>query len=191
MDLLAVDKHDGQTTLSTMQRTRVYAHMTPEQKIRQQLTNTLKRILPKGRYVLQPIETNQVGVPDFYFMFNGHAMWFETKTVDYRLDPYQYNWASTHAKAGGRCFVVTRLPPTKTSPQPPTKPALGQPTTAHQQPQPHPPTPTHPHTKPSTPTGLHLLPFDAKMLDYSTLGAYIKKERPSLSALEDLLDSLR
>ena len=164
--------------------------MTPEEKLRQRVTNTLKRILPKGRYVLQPIETKQVGVPDFYFCFNSHTMWFETKTVDYVVDTYQYNWASTHAKAGGIAFVLTHLPPTKTTPQPPNQTHLGRPTTTHQQAQPRPPTPTHHHTTGSSPTGLYLLPFDAKMTDYSTLGRYIKNEEPSMTALENLLNSL-
>ena len=149
--------------------------MTPEQKVRQKLTNLIKRTLPKGRYVLQPIETNQVGVPDFYFIYNGQSMWFETKTTDYRADPYQCNWASTHQKAGGITYVITHIPA---------------PPAAHQQP--HTPPPNQPPTPTysSSPSGLYALLFDSKMLDHSTLGRYINADRPQLRAMEDLLGSL-
>ena len=150
--------------------------MTPEEKLRQRVTNTLKRILPKGRYVLQPIETKQVGVPDFYFCFNSHTMWFETKTTDYVVNPFQYNWASTHAKACGKTHVLTHIP---------APPAYLR--------TPHPTLPNQWHTPQCShsSSGLYLLPFDAKMTDYSTLGRYINAERPRLRALEHLLESLR
>lgn len=150
--------------------------MTPEDKLRLHLTNTLKCILPKGRYVLQPIETKQIGVPDFYFAYNNKSLWIETKTTDYVVDCFQRNWAAAHQKAGGKTYVLTRIP---------TLPAYLR--------LPHPTIPNQWHTPTcsSSSSSLYLLPFDDKMLDHSTLGIYIKAERPSMTALEDFLDTLR
>ena len=152
--------------------------MTPEQVIRGQLKQVCTKILPKGRFLLQPIETNTVGVHDFYLTYSldqgktNHTVWLETKTTDYKVDRFQLNWSHLLANTGTASYVLTHIPtPTAyhhaTSPQAPTLP---------RQPLP-----------PSSPSGLYLLSFDGKMLDYSTLGGYISKEKPAMLALEDYL----
>ena len=152
--------------------------MTPEQKLRLKFSNTLTKILPKGRFLLQAVETNTVGVPDFYLSYSldqcktNRTLWIETKTTDYVVDRFQYTWASRHTQTGGATYILTHIPtPTAyrhaTSPQAPTLP---------RQPLP-----------PSSPSGLYLLSFDGKMLDYPTLGKFIKQQRPQLRSLESFL----
>jgi len=191
--------------------------MTPEQKLRNKLTSTIGHVLPKGSFLLQPVETNTVGVPDFYFSYSlpsdcglitikHKTAWIETKTLDYEVDKFQMNWYHRHAAAGGRTVLCTIIQldklPTKTRAifqqltAPNNRPQTPFPATTAtlQQPQTHTPNPTPTTLHPSTPTrsnsGLYILSFDPKQLDYSTLGSYIQKERPALVALEDwLLDN--
>jgi len=158
--------------------------MTPEQKIRAKLVNELKRLLPKGRYLLQPIETNAVGVPDFYLAYNSKSVWIETKDLNYGLDQFQYNWQQNHTRSGGVTLLITSHvnPPKPTQTNPPT--TAPQP---HQQPQPHPPIPTHtPHKS----SALYSVPYSKEMLNYSTLGAYLNAKRPVLTGLNEILQSL-
>lgn len=139
--------------------------MTPEQRIRNQLTNELKKILPKGRYLLQPIETNTVGVPDFYLAYNSKSLWIETKDLNYSLDKFQFTWQQNHARTGNSTVLLTAIQP-------------------HQQAQHHVPIPA---ATPHNSSSLYSVPYSSKILDYSTLGAYIRKERPLLAALYDVL----
>lgn len=147
--------------------------MTPEQKLRTKFDTLLKKTLPKGRYLLQSIETNTVGVPDFYLAYyNKPPCWIETKTTDYKIDRFQMNWAHTHLAAGQPTYILTHIPGhTTTRQQPPTIP----PSLAHT-----------PQTS-SASSGLYILLFDSKMLDSSTLGSYIRKEQPRMVALEHFL----
>ena len=204
--------------------------MTPEQKLRNKLTSTIGHVLPKGSFLLQPVETNTVGVPDFYFSYSlpsdcglitvkHKSCWIETKTLDYEVDKFQMNWYHRHAAAGGRTVLCTliqldKLPPkqranfqqlinltNKNHPNNPTQTPFPGHTATLQQPQTHTPiqpaqpipksTPTrsdnHPQQGQKSNSGLYILSFDPKQLDYSTLGSYIQKERPALVALEDWL----
>lgn len=153
--------------------------MTPEQKLRNKFTTTVKSILPKGRYLLQPVETNTVGVPDFYLAWNSKSTWIETKTTDYVVDRFQYSWASRHSATGNTAYILTLIPAPvatrhATSPHPHHL--------AHQ--------PQHPSSSsghPLSPSGLYLLEFKSEMLDYTSLGRYITKESPQMRALEDFL----
>lgn len=145
--------------------------MTPEQQLRKSFERELIRLLPKGSYLLQPVETNTVGVPDFYLAYRRYgrgeprSLWIETKTTDYKVDKFQVNWHITHNKTGNKTVILTAIQ-------------------AHQQPQPaqHRATPT-----PKPRASLYALTATSKMLDYPTLGRYIEKEQPRLVALEDLL----
>jgi hypothetical protein len=201
--------------------------MTPEQRLRSKLTSTIGHVLPKGSFLLQPVETNTVGVPDFYLAYvigsqlyhktdrteayylKSRSCWIETKTLDYNVDKFQMNWYHRHAATGGDTVLCTliqldKLPPkqranfqqlvnltNKNHPNNPTQTPFPGHTATLQQPQTTTPNPTPTTLHPSTPTrsnsGLYILNFDPKQLDYSTLGSYIQKERPALVALEDWL----
>jgi hypothetical protein len=161
--------------------------MTPEQKIRAKLSLTCAKILPKGRFLLQPVETNTVGVPDFYLSYSldqgktNRSLWLETKTTEYVVDRFQYTWALRHATTGAQTFILSHLP------NRPRQTAIRSPTTGHHATSPHAPTPPAQPQPPSSPSGLYLLSFDSKMLDYSTLGRYITQESPQLRAFEDYI----
>lgn len=84
--------------------------MTPEQRLYNRLSSWCKSNLPRGRYVLQRIETSTaVGIPDVYFCTQGKSCWLETKTLDYQVDIYQSNWAWKHQLAGGVTWIVTEI----------------------------------------------------------------------------------
>jgi len=141
--------------------------MTPEQKIRNQLTNELKSILPKGRYLLQSVETNTVGVPDFYLAYNSRSLWIEVKDLTYQLDRFQLNWATTHARTGCSTILLTSIQ-------------------AHHAAQHNIPLPAQPPNNKST---LYSVPYSSNILEYSTLGRYIEKERPVLTGLSVVLSN--
>jgi hypothetical protein len=196
--------------------------MTPEQKIRNKLISTVGHNLPKGRFLLQPIETNTVGVPDFYLVYllfsdcglittKYRTCWIETKTLDYNVDKFQLTWALRHSAAGGETVICTLIQLDKLTPSirrtfaELTALASHHPTTANQPPSPSrykpatQPQPTGTGQQPPNTaeqpvnasnhnrSGLYIINFNNKMLDYSTLGRYIEKERPTLAALEDWL----
>jgi hypothetical protein len=84
--------------------------MTPEQKLHAKLKTQLTKFLPKGRWMLQRIETSTgSGVPDNYFSFNGFTCWLETKTQEYEVTPEQINWSHAHDLTGGIAYVVTEV----------------------------------------------------------------------------------
>jgi hypothetical protein len=144
--------------------------MTPEQTLRNHFQQRLKKMLPKGRYLLQPIETNTIGVPDFYLSWlvgiYPAQLWIETKTTEYVLDRFQLNWALLHARTGQPTMLLT-------APGEYLHYARTPPNTAN--------------TAPHSPSSLYGLPYASAMLDYSTLGAYIKKEGPLMIPLLDIL----
>jgi hypothetical protein len=83
---------------------------TPEQKLHAKLKTQLTNLLPKGRWMLQRIETSTgSGVPDCYFSFAGQSCWLETKTKEYKVTPEQINWQHAHALTGGKAWVVTEF----------------------------------------------------------------------------------
>ena len=92
---------------------------TPEQKVHSALKSLFVRTLPKGRWILQRIETSTgTGIPDIYFSFANNQMWIETKTVDYKVSNEQLNWAATQWRANGQTWVITRIKHTpKTHPR--------------------------------------------------------------------------
>jgi hypothetical protein len=83
---------------------------TPEQKLHAKLKTQLNKSLPKGRWMLQRIETSTgSGVPDNYFSFAGFSCWLETKTQEYKVTTEQINWQHAHALTGGKAWVVTEF----------------------------------------------------------------------------------
>lgn len=38
------------------------------------------------------------------------TMWIEAKTLDYKVDRFQLNWAKLHWKAGGLTYILTTMP---------------------------------------------------------------------------------
>jgi len=83
---------------------------TPEQKLHARLKSKLATLLPKGRWMLQRIETSTgSGVPDNYFSTNGYSCWLETKTQDYKVTSEQLNWHHVHELTGGETFVITEV----------------------------------------------------------------------------------
>lgn len=119
--------------------------MTPEQQLRKQFERELIRLLPKGSYLLQPVETNAVGVPDYYLAYdasrlqqstkdivrvNGQpameqsskrsskqprSLWIETKTTDYKVDKFQVNWHIRHTNLGCKTVILTLIDQSKTN----------------------------------------------------------------------------
>jgi len=82
--------------------------MTPEQKLHAKLKSQLSKFLPKGRWMLQRIETSTgSGVPDNYFSFAGQSCWLETKTQEYKVTTEQLNWSHAHNLTNGKAWVVT------------------------------------------------------------------------------------
>ena len=83
---------------------------TPEQKLHAKLKTQLNKFLPKGRWMLQRIETSTgSGVPDNYFSFNGFTCWLETKTQEYKVTTEQLNWSHAHNLTNGKAWVVTEF----------------------------------------------------------------------------------
>jgi hypothetical protein len=131
--------------------------MTPEQKLHAKLKTQLTKFLPKGRWMLQRIETSTgSGVPDCYFSCQreissnneskGHSCWLETKTQEYKVTPEQINWQHTHALTGGNAWVVTEFN-----------------------------------------KEIVLLNFDDRMSDCSSLGVYLRRYKPLMISLEKWL----
>lgn len=102
--------------------------MKPEQKIYQRLKRELTKLLPKGHFMLQRIETSTgSGVPDVYFsqrneptllltksnfdihhfVSNFDHCWIETKTKEYKVSNEQLSWAHLHHLAGGITLICT------------------------------------------------------------------------------------
>ena len=112
---------------------------TPEQNVHSALKSLFTRTLPRGRWMLQRIETSTgTGIPDNYFSFqrtsslkDGVSMWIETKTVAYKASNDQLNWASSHWLTGGLTYIVTRVAGSKTTAKQGIKHT---PTTAHNSP---------------------------------------------------------
>ncbi len=173
---------------------------TPERNVHSALKSLFTRTLPKGRWMLQRIETSTgTGIPDCYFSFLNNQMWIETKTVDYKVSHEQLNWAYANTLAGGKTWVITRIKHT--------------PTTAHNGPTACSNVPTRTSTYPTllglfkTPAipvdngiisydqltntpmkkdreTLVFLSFDDRMRECSTLGAYLRKFNPDVLPVE-------
>jgi hypothetical protein len=126
--------------------------MTPEQKLHAKLKTQLTNFLPKGRWMLQRIETSTgSGVPDCYFsyahvdesyrlsnvVYKNYSCWLETKTKEYKVTPEQINWQHAHALTGGKAWVVTEFN-----------------------------------------KEIQFLNFDDRMTDCSSLGVYIRRHSP-------------
>jgi hypothetical protein len=83
---------------------------TPEQRLHNRLKRELIKVLPKGKFMLQRIETSTgSGVPDCYFSFAGRSCWLETKTQVYKISFEQLNWNQVHKLTGGKAWVVTEV----------------------------------------------------------------------------------
>jgi len=173
---------------------------TPEQNVHSALKSLFIRTLPKGRWILQRIETSTgTGIPDNYFSLKDWgSMWIETKTLAYKVSNDQLNWASAHWRAGGLTYVCTRI--------------NNAPVTAHST-----PTATSNHLAHATPyptltellevaktkqdlgivtynellnsgqikDELVFLSFDDRMRDCSTLGVYLRRFNPEVLLVED------
>ena len=173
---------------------------TPEQKVHSALKSLFTRSLPKGRWMLQRIETSTgTGIPDNYFSLLNEQhvdLWIETKTVDYKVSNEQLNWATTHWRAGGLTYLVTRIKHT--------------PTTRPNRPNVSSNIPTHTSTYPQLLNGINngrdcgiisydqltstpmkkgqetliFLTFDDRMRECSTLGSYLRKFNPDVLPVE-------
>lgn len=170
---------------------------TPEQNVHSALKSLFTRTLPKGRWILQRIETSTgTGIPDCYFSFLNNQIWIETKTVDYKVSNEQLNWAYANTLAGGKTYLVTRI---KHSPT--TRPRTT--TTCSNIPTQVTPYPTllNMFKTPSTQgiisydqltnstqkkgqETLVFLSFDDRMRECSTLGAYLRKFNPDVLPVE-------
>lgn len=118
---------------------------TPEQKIYGQFVTWCANHLSRGRYKIQRIETSTgTGIPDIYFIYKGKSIWFESKTLNYKVSKEQVNWAWTTKLAGGECYVLTE--------------------------------------------GLVVCEFDDRMIEFSSLRAYINKCQPNVYSLKDVLE---
>ncbi len=65
------------------------------------------------RTFIQAIETGQTGrgIPDLYYIHQGHSGWVECKATSawsVPLEAEQVAWLCRHARAGGRSFVAVR-----------------------------------------------------------------------------------
>ncbi len=157
------------------------------------------------------------GVPDVYFSVNGFNCWLETKTLDYEVTSQQVNWSTAHGKTGGKTYLITYAPDAPQAPQqrstnkthtlaPPQYPEQlqGRPISAETaQRDVKAGTQVRDGSTGRSLTGeyydwenpsrkirgkqLVILEFTNTIDDYSTLGAYIKKEKPHMEALEDWL----
>lgn len=182
----------------------------PELLIYQSLRSLFTKHLPKGRWMLQRIETSTgVGIPDCYcslYIDGRHInLWIETKTTEYKVSNEQLNWAATHWRTGGLTYIVTRIATSQTAPNLPIKHTH---TTAH-----NPPTtcsniPTHTNPYPALLTlltgggdrpfisapkqkgqeTLIFLSFDDRMRECSTLGSYLRKFNPDFIPVESWLN---
>lgn len=184
---------------------------TPEQKVHSALKSLFVRSLPKGRWILQRIETSTGnGIPDNYFnLLNWGSMWIETKTTEYNASTDQLNWASVHWLTGGLTYIVTRIKcaqiPAKQGVKhtPTTRPRAP---TACSNPQPYvTPYPQLLELQNGSPTGivsydqlinstqkksqetLIFLAFDDRMRECSTLGSYLRKFNPDVLPVSDWL----
>jgi hypothetical protein len=175
----------------------------PELLIYQSLRGMFSKHFPKGRWILQRIETSTgVGIPDIYFSLlvnEQHMnMWIETKTVDYVVSNEQLNWAYQHTLTGGLTYIVTRI----NTAQIPAKSGINNPaTTAYSTPNltsnilAHPTLYPQlhelcngPYTQCENITNerkkgqetLVFLSFDDRMRECSSLGVYIRRFNPPM-----------
>ena len=189
---------------------------TPEQNIHSALKSLFTRSLPKGRWMLQRIETSTgTGIPDNYFNLNGWgSMWIETKTVAYVVSNDQLNWAFGHKLTGGLTYIVTRVAGSKTTAKHGIKHAAG---TGHNLPAACSNVPAHATTYPTllnlakTPLDngivsydqltqtpmkkgqetLVFLSFDNRMRECSTLGVYLRRFNPDVLPVETWVNDIR
>ena len=175
---------------------------TPEQKVHSALKSLLARSLPKGRWILQRIETSTgTGIPDCYcslLVNEQHTdLWIETKTLEYKVSDQQLNWASAHWLTGGLTYVCTRIKYT-----PATRPALPAASStmpAHANPYPQLlellKTPsTQGITNSTNRKGqeqLVFLAFDDKMRSHSTLGVYLRRFNPEMLPVADWVQHIQ
>lgn len=188
---------------------------TPEQNVHSALKSLFTRTLPKGRWMLQRIETSTgVGIPDNYFnLLNWGSMWIETKTVAYKASNEQLNWATTHWRTGGLTYIATRVAGSKTTAKTTIKHTHTtasngpfSPSTTVRNSVPYPTllelfkTPTIPvdngivsydqlinTPKQKNRETLVFLSFDDHMRECSTLGAYLRKFNPDVLPVETWL----
>jgi hypothetical protein len=210
--------------------------MTPEQKLFNDLKSVVTSILPKGRWMLQRIETSTAsGIPDIYFsaavassqdqsMVGGSSSqqsagsnftcWLETKTLDYKVTSQQVNWSAAHGKTHGKTYLITYAPDAphaqpqrSTNKTHATVPAnypewlQGRPISSETAQRDAKATTNGPDgrltgeyydwerspVKGQRSKQLVILEFTDTIDNHGTLGAYIKKERPHMEALEGWL----
>lgn len=181
---------------------------TPEQKIFFQLKSAFTKSLPKGRWMLQRIETSTgTGIPDVYCSIaNGPQLWLETKTTEYKVSNEQLNWVSSAWLTDTPSFIVTLATPaqnaTKTGQiNAPYAPLAWLTACSNHAPQAN-PYPTNPElTAPGqnkapvkkTRPGLELilLAFDERMRDCSSLGVYLRRFNPPSLLVSEWLVTFR
>ena len=187
----------------------------PEQLIYASLRSLFTRTLPKGRWLLQRIETSTgTGIPDIYCSVCGLSLWIETKTTEFEVSNEQLNWAHQHALTGGLTYIVTRV----TTGKIPAKTTLKHtPTTAHNPPNASSSIPTHATLYPQLPELLEVaktkqdlgivsydqltnspmkkgqetlifLTFEDRMRECSTLGSYLRKFNPDVLPIDTWLE---
>lgn len=172
----------------------------PELLIYSTLRSLLTRSLPKGRWILQRIETSTgTGIPDCYFSYLNNQMWIETKTTEYVVSHEQLNWAYANTLAGGKTYLVTRIKHTATT----ASNGPFSPSTTVRNSVPYPTllellkTPstqgiisydqlTNSTQKKGQET-LVFLSFDDRMRECSTLGSYLRKFNPDVLPVETWL----
>lgn len=185
---------------------------TPEQKVHSALKSLFVRSLPKGRWILQRIETSTGnGIPDNYFnLRNWGSMWVETKTTEYNASIDQLNWASVHWLTGGLTYIVTRIkcaqiPAKQGIKHTPTTASNGpfSPSTTVRNSAPYPTLLELLKTPQNNPIqsyyqfvnnrqkgDLVFLSFDDRMRDCSTLGSYMRKYDPDVLLVNDWVTSI-
>jgi hypothetical protein len=179
----------------------------PELLIYQSLRSLFTKHLPKGRWLLQRIETSTgTGIPDCYcsLLINERHLnlWIETKTTEYKVSNEQLNWAYQHTLSGGLTYIVTRINQAKTA-------AKNAPTTAHNPPNASSNLPTHANPYPALlllgsnslqpyeqlinaqrKDELVFLSFDDRMRECSTLGVYLRRFNPDVLLVSDWVTSM-
>lgn len=179
----------------------------PELLIYSALRSLLARSLPKGRWILQRIETSTgVGIPDCYcslLVNEQHVdLWIETKTTEYVVSNEQLNWAATHWRAGGLTYIISRIKhaPTTRPRTPNASSMVLTQATLYPQLLKLCKTPLDNgiqsydqlinSSKRKGQETLIFLSFDDRMRECSTLGAYLRKFNPDVLEVQHMVDRL-
>lgn len=167
--------------------------MRPEDKLITKFTSHIAQVLPKGSYLLQPIETWQTGVHDAFFCFSSRtraeahdaltswATWLEFKTHDYNVSPEQLNWARALWRAGFPSYILTYEAPFSANTEITQGAKFEQDTEITQGAKFAPIQLANQFgfVEMLSGSGMTLVEFDFTMADYSSLGRYLKtKKRP-------------